>query len=74
MCVFSDLSMPSQVGGKSSLRAERRKLKAIMEATTLEDDKDELFLAALVRKIDDLKIKIAALEAANSNHVVICRK
>jgi hypothetical protein len=66
--------MPSQVGSKPSLRAERRKLKAIMEATTLEDDKDEIFLAALVRKIDDLKIKIAALEAANSNHVVICRK
>ena len=66
--------MPSQVGGKFSLRAERRKLKAIMEATTLEDDKDEIFLAALVRKIDDLKIKIAALEAASSNNVVICRK
>jgi hypothetical protein len=66
--------MPSQVGNKSSLRAERRKLKAIMEATTLEDDKDEIFLAALVRKIDDLKIKIAALEAASSNNVVICRK
>jgi hypothetical protein len=66
--------MPSQVGSKSSLRAERRKLKAIMEATTLEDDKDEIFLAALIRKIDDLKIKIAALEAASSNNVVICRK
>jgi hypothetical protein len=66
--------MPSQVGNKSSLRAERRKLKAIMEATTLEDDKDEIFLAALVRKIEDLKIKIAALEAASSNNVVICRK
>jgi hypothetical protein len=47
--------MPSQVGNKSSLRAERRKLKAIMEATTLEDDKDEIFLAALIRKIEDLK-------------------
>jgi len=66
--------MPSQVGNKSSLRAERRKLKAIMEATILEDDKDEIFLAALIRKIDDLKIKIAALEAASSNNVVICRK
>jgi len=66
--------MPSQVGNKSSLRAERRKLKAIMEATILEDDKDEIFLAALVRKIEDLKIKIAALEAASSNNVVICRK
>ena len=66
--------MPSQVGNKPSLRAEKRRLKAIMEATTLEDDKDEIFLAALVRKIDDLKIKIAVLEAANSNHVVICRK
>jgi hypothetical protein len=66
--------MPSQVGNKPSLRAERRKLKAIMEATTLEDDKDEIFLAALIRKIEDLKIKIAALEAASSNNVVICRK
>ena len=45
-----------------------------MEATILEDDKDEIFLAALVRKIEDLKIKIAALEAASSNNVVICRK
>ena len=66
--------MPSQVGNKLSLRAERRRLKAIMEATTLEDDKDEIFLAALIRKIEDLKIKIAALEAASSNNVVICRK
>jgi hypothetical protein len=66
--------MPSQVGNKPSLRAERRRLKAIMEATTLEDDKDEIFLAALIRKIEDLKIKIAALEAASSNNVVICRK
>ena len=66
--------MPSQVGNKLSLRAERRRLKAIMEATTLEDDKDEIFLAALIRKIEDLKIKIVALEAASSNNVVICRK
>ena len=66
--------MPSQVGNKPSLRAERRRLKAIMEATALEVDKDEIFLAALIRKIEDLKQKIAALEAASSNNVVICRK
>jgi hypothetical protein len=42
--------MPSQVGNKSSLRAERRKLKAIMEATILEDDKDEIFFCCSGQK------------------------
>jgi len=57
--------MPPKVGNKSSLKAERRRLKAILEATTLEFNNDEVFMAALIRKVEDLKTKTAALEAAS---------
>ena len=61
----SDLNMPVQAGNKQSLRAEKRRLKALLEEATRENDKAEALVAAIKREKEVMRLMIAALEGSS---------
>ena len=60
--LISDLRMPVQSENRQSLRVQRRRLKALLDKATRDNDKAEAMNAAMERKIELMKLLIVALE------------
>jgi len=56
--------MPVQNGNGQSLRAERRRVKALLGETTCDNDKAEALVAAMKREKEVMRLVIAALEGS----------
>ena len=55
-----DLRMPVQDENKQSLRAEKRRLKALLDKSKRENDKAEALVAAIDREKEVMRLMLAA--------------